>query len=241
MKVLYVLQGRNLFSYCTNIVGGHIAHIIGVVEALQRLGHEVVIASFDRVPYWDNSDIRYFQFKGQDIPIPKVRGVITHWQMKKQIVRAVQEENPEVVYIRWSGHISRDISKAFPNIPIVIECNTAAEMPFGLSHPRLHRKWLAHRVDKINTKSATLISAVSRETKDFLLEHHPELDPLRVIVNPNGVDVNRFFYTESDVRARYQIPQDAIVIGYAGNFLTFHRIDLLIKAFQQLDLAGVYL
>ena len=241
MKALYVLQDNNFFSHRTNIVGGHIAHIIGVVEALQRLGHEVVIASFDRVPYWDNSDIRYFQFKVTDIPIPKVRRVITHWRMKKQLIRAVLEEKPELIYIRWSGHISRDISKAFPNLPIVMECNTAKEMPLGLSHPSLHRKWLAHRVDKINTKSATLISAVSIETKDFLLEHHPELDPLRVIVNPNGVDVNRFCYTESGVRDLYNIPHDAIVIAYAGNFLTFHRIDLLIKAFQQLDLAGVYL
>ena len=240
MKVLYVLEEKNFFSH-SNIVGGHFAHIIGVIEALQRLGHEVVIASFDHVPYWDNSDIRYFQFRVLDIHIPKVRGVITRWQQKKQIIRAVREEKPELIYIRWSGSISGNIRKTFPNLPIVLECNTAAEMYLEMRHFSILRKWLVRSVDKINTKSATLISAVSRETRDFLLEHHPELDPLRVIVNPNGVDVNRFCYIESDVRACYQIPQDAIVIGYAGNFFTWHRIDLLISAFQRLDLAGVYL
>jgi len=159
MKVLYVLEDKNFFP--RNMVGGQIAHITGVIEALQRLGHEVVIASFDQVPYWDNKDIRYFQFEVPDIPIPKVRGVITYWQLKKQIIRAVREEKSELIYIRWSGFISGNIRKAFPNIPIVLECNTAAEMYLEMGHLDLSiwRKWLIRYIDKINTESATLISA----------------------------------------------------------------------------------
>lgn len=49
-KVLYLLKSQGFFSGPNRVVGGHIAHIIGVVEAFQRLNYEVIILSFDTVP-----------------------------------------------------------------------------------------------------------------------------------------------------------------------------------------------
>jgi glycosyltransferase involved in cell wall biosynthesis len=108
--------------------------------------------------------------------------------------------------------------------------------------PAVVWKHLAYKMDKIYLNSATIISAVSEEVKEFLMERHPSLDSHRVIVNPNGVDTSRFRYIDSnDVRNNYGIPMEAIVIGYAGNFCPWHRLDLLIRAFQDMEIEGVYL
>lgn len=242
MKVLYILQDHSPFAGRGNVIGGHIAHIIGVVEAFQRLGHKVVIGSFDRVPYWDNNDVRYCLFETNEIPIPRFGGLMRQWQLTNQIIGAIREEQPDLVYVRWTANLFFDrVRRALPYLPIVIECNTASEMYLWGSRPGVTERWLAHRADRDYVRSATLISAVSAETRDFLLSHHPTLDPHRVIDNANGVDAARFRQIESGLRAGYSIPQRAVVIGYAGNFCTWHRIDLLIRAFQGLDLDDVYL
>jgi len=242
MKTLYILQDHNPFSGRGNVIGGHIAHIIGVVEAFQRLGHKIVIGSFDRVPYWDNNDVRYRPFKTRDFRIPKIRGLMRQWLVGNQIIEAIRENNPDFLYVRWAANLFFDrVRGTFPDLPIVMECNTASEMYLGKSRPGVLGKWLARRADRCHVRSATLISAVSAEIKEFLLTRQPSLDPRRVIINPNGADTDRFRYVESDIRDRYGIPRHAVVIGYAGNFCTWHRIDLLIRAFQGLDLANIYL
>lgn len=241
-KVLYILQDHNPFSGRANVIGGHIAHIIGVVEAFQRLGHRVTIASFDSVPYWDNQDVRYWQFKTLEIPVPKFGVMLRQWQLTNQIILAIQEEKPDFLYVRWSANLFFGrVRKTFAGLPIVMECNTASEMHLGIKRASTLQKWVAHKIDQTYVQSATLISAVSAETRDFLLSHHPSLDPHRVITNPNGVDIRRFRNIQSDIRDHYDIPQHAVVIGYAGNFCVWHRIDLLIRAFQELDLDDVYL
>ena len=71
-KVFYLLQDYGFFSCPRNTVGGYVAHIIGVVEAFNRLGSEVVIGAYDPVPHLDNHKVRYHLFKGNTFPLPKV-------------------------------------------------------------------------------------------------------------------------------------------------------------------------
>lgn len=242
MKILYILQDHNPFFGRGNVIGGHIAHIIGVIEAFQRLGHKIVIGSFDRVPYWNNNDVHYRLFKTSEMPVPKLRGLMRQWQLTNQIIEAIRETQPDFVYVRWTANLFfHRVNRIFADLPIVMECNTASEMYLGKSRPGVLGKWLARIADQGHARSATLISAVSAETKEFLLAHQPSLDPRRVIINPNGVDTNRFNYAESDIRDHHGIPRHSVVIGYAGNFCTWHRVDLLIHAFQGLELENIYL
>lgn len=242
MKVLYFLQDKDFFSRRSNVVGGHIAHIIGVIEAFQRLGHEVIIASYDEVPYWHNSKVRYHLFDISEFPIPKVRSPIRFYQLTNQIIDLIEKEKPDILYVRWATNLFFGrVARVFPTLPIVVECNTPSEMFLGERYVPLWRRWIAHIADKQYVNSAMLISAVSKEVRSFLLEHHPRLEKERVIVNPNGVDVEKFQPLQTNVRYRYGIPEQAIVIGYSGNFCPWHRIDLLIHAVQRLDREYVYL
>ena len=126
-------------------------------------------------------------------------------------------------------------------MPIVMECNTPLSMDLGVGQISALDWWLRQKVDKGYVRSSTLISAVSSEVKHFLLSGHPTLDPGKIVVNPNGVDATVFRPLETDLRRDYGIPEGAVTIGYAGNFRRWHRVDLLIRAFQWLDRNDVYL
>ena len=241
-KILYLLQDYGFFSCPRNTVGGYVTHIIGVVEAFHRLGSEVVIGAYDPVPHLDNHKVRYHLFKGNTFPLPKVRELMRQWHLTDQIIQAVSEESPDFLYVRWTPSLFfKRVRAAHPNLPIVLECNTPLTMHADISRPHLLQRWLARTVDQSYVDSATLISVVSAETREFLLGQHGSLDPQRVVVNPNGVNVDRFRYVESDVRKRFQMPQDAVVLGWAGNFQYWHKVDLLIEAFQALDSDTVFL
>lgn len=241
-KILYLLQDYGFFSCRRNTVGGYIAHVIGVVEAFQKLGYAVVIGAYDPVPYLDNQGVRYRLFTANKFPVAKIRKLLRQWQLANQILQAVAKELPDFLYVRWTPSLFfKRVRSAYPDLPFVIECNSPLRMHPGESRPHLAERWLARTIDKCYVDSATLISVVSAETKEFLLSHHRSLDPKRVVVNPNGVNTERFRYVESDVRERYHIPQDAIVLGWAGSFQYWHRVDNLILAFQALDLDNVYL
>lgn len=241
-KIFYLLQDYNFFSDRSNVVGGHIAHIIGVVEAFQEFDYDVVIGTYDRIPHWSDNQVRYWLFEASKFPVPKVQELIRQWLLTDQILQAVAEEAPDFLYVRWTTNLFfKRLRSIYPNLPIVVECNTTLGMHPGISRPGLLQRWLAGRIDAGYINSATLISAVSAETRDLLLRQHPLLEPQRVVVNPNGVDAGRFRYMESTVKQRYQIPQGKVVMGWAGNFRSWHRVDLLVRAFQGLDSDDLYL
>ncbi len=239
-RVLYLLQSQGFFSGPYRMVGGHIAHIIGVVEAFQRLNHEVTILSFDRVPFWDHNAVGYRHFKPTRFPMG--RETVQQWQMTNEIITAVKDIAPSLVYGRWEFNLffSR-VRRAHLSVPIVIECNTPLSMDLGAGQISPLNWWLRRKVDEGYVRSSTLISAVSSEVKHFLTSRHPSLEPGKVIVNPNGVDATFFRPLETHVRGEYGIPHNALTIGYAGNFRRWHRVDLLIRAFQSLDRDDVYL
>ncbi len=239
-RVLYVLQSQGFFSGPNRMVGGHIAHIIGVVEAFQRLNYEVIILSFDTVPFWDHNAAGYRSFKPTRFPIG--RQTVQQWQITNDIITAVKDTAPSLVYGRWEFNLffSR-VRRVQRSVPIVMECNTPLSMNLGVGQISPLDWWLRRKVDEGYAESSTLISAVSFEVKNFLMSGHPTLDPGKIIVNPNGVDATFFRPLETEVRGDYGIPADALTIGYAGNFRRWHRVDLLIRAFQQLARDDVYL
>lgn len=242
MKVLYVVQNRAPFSGSQGI-GGRTAHIIGVVEALQRLGHEVVFQAFEPLPYISPSAVRFRPLIPRGGPVPRVRGILQQWSTVSQVIRAVAEERPGMLYIRWARNVFVErIRRAYPDLPIVLECNSTARMNLGgAARPGVLRRWVDHWSDRANARIATVVSAVSEETRDFLLRDHPYLDLRRVIVNPNGVDTDRFRPLASQVREEYGIPGEAVLVGYAGYFVPWHRVDLMIEAFHRLGRDDMYL
>jgi len=95
----------------------------------------------------------------------------------------------------------------------------------GLSWPRL-----ARRVENWIFRKADVVCAVSGVLRGLLLE--AGVEPSRVIVTPNGVDLERYEHPEpAAARAELGIPpSDGLVLGFVGYYRDWHRLDLAMEA-----------
>lgn len=80
-------------------------------------------------------------------------------------------------------------------------------------------------IEKISTKLPTHIIAVSKNTK-FLLVDKLKLNPKKITVIPNGVNIEKF--------DKYKIEKKSNNILYVGRLTPNKRVDLLIKAISKL-------
>ena len=159
------------------MVGGHIAHIIGVIEAFQRLGHEVVVGALSRIPYWENDRQEYRLFRTREFPLKPARGIVRQFQVTRQINRIITREKPAMLYVRWAPNVFFGmIRRQHPGIPIVVEANSTLQMPLYMRSVGMTERLLFRMTDRAYLKSATLISAVSNEVKEFIIDHHPDFD-----------------------------------------------------------------
>lgn len=93
-------------------------------------------------------------------------------------------------------------------------------LPFGNS---------VTRIEDANLAGATVVAVVSRPLADELAARG--VDPAKVVVAPNGVDLDRF---RPDAPAT-PLPGDGPVIGFSGSFGRWHGAEVLARAFVRLS------
>lgn len=79
------------------------------------------------------------------------------------------------------------------------------------------------------------IGCMSKANVDYILEHNPELDPYRVKICPNCIEVHNMSILENDrycMRKKYGIPQDKIIYLYGGNLGKPQGIDFMIECLK---------
>jgi glycosyltransferase involved in cell wall biosynthesis len=92
---------------------------------------------------------------------------------------------------------------------------------------------LSERIELLNLLAADLIVVVSQPIKDELTRRGIEAD--KILVNPNGVDPNRYSpnVDGSGVRHQYDLNGNTI-IGFIGTFGKWHGAEVLAEAFGRL-------
>lgn len=89
------------------------------------------------------------------------------------------------------------------------------------------------RCEEAALATATRIFVVSEIGKQLLVDRG--IDPMRIVVNPNGVDASRFDVGGgAAVRARLEIRPNEPLIGFVGSFGPWHGASVLARAFLEL-------
>lgn len=88
------------------------------------------------------------------------------------------------------------------------------------------------------------IGCMSQANVDYILKHNPEIDPARVEVCPNSIDVIDKSVDEKtriEIRMKYGIPLDKRIFVYGGNLGKPQGIPFLIKCLEKAkDIAGAF-
>ena len=214
--------------------GGSVGHIAGVINNLKRLGYEPAFFSADEVVTVDSSVCKITLDK--DLPYRNVNGVaayvgnLTDYPVIKDYA---DKTNPAFIYQRSGLELYAGAKLALENkLPLILEYNG--------SEIWCQKNWgsgsikdldLAERIEKLTFEVADLIVCVSTPLKEQLVEQGIDAD--KIIVNPNGVEPE-VYYPEidgSEIRDKYGINKNDVVVGFIGTFGAWHGAELLAQAY----------
>ena len=218
--ILYILPIPDFFSQA-NGVGGHVAHAYGIVNGFAKLGYELDIIAEETHPTIENDKARLH-----------IRSIGKSSFLKRQVwglelirltKRIVQKKRPLFCYVRYSVGFTPLLpllKRALGDIPLVLEVNS-----FGTQHYRFLRG-----IDFVALKSADVIIGVSETVRNLMLRKVSSGLSSKILVIPNGVDVDRFkkaeSYTETESLGQ------KIRLGYAGILKPDYGLDELFNAYS---------
>ena len=213
--------------------GGAASHIKGVVEGLESLGVEVKIISNDQIAGLNDSDERF-----QIIP-PQAGGgsralfdIHNNLVFTRGAVPLIERARPDFIYQRyarfsWAGVVAANRIKR----PLLLEYN-GSEVWVGKHWDRVGNLDLLERYERLNLDAAARIFVVSDVERRNLEARGVRGE--KIVVNPNGVDVERFRpgVGGDEVRRELQIQDDEVVAGFVGTFGPWHGVEKLAEAIQ---------
>jgi glycosyltransferase involved in cell wall biosynthesis len=215
--------------------GGAASHIKGVVEGLETLGVEVKIISNDQIAGLNVSEDRF-----QVIP-PQPGGgsralfdIHNNRVFTRAAVPLIERADPDFIYQRyarfsWAGVVAANRTKR----PLLLEYN-GSEVWVGKHWDRVGSLDLLERYERLNLDAAARIFVVSEVERRNLEARGVRGD--KIVVNPNGVDVERFRpgVGGAQVRSELQIGSDEVVAGFVGTFGPWHGVEKLAEAIKEI-------
>jgi len=208
-----------LFINSINMFGGGEIWMLRTLRALQERGHRVWLccrpeAEVGQCAIAQGIPVALINFSGDFDPVTIF-----------QLARFMKRERIEVVLTNMDKELRLGgIAAKIAGMPAVIPRR-------GIDYP-LKNRWryrLAYNV------LATRIIANSQATKHALLRDAPWLNPERIEVIYNGIDVRPFSQSNAmQWRSKWNLKTDEPILGFVGQFDERKGIRVLLAAFQRI-------
>jgi len=212
--------------------GGSVGHIAGVVNELGHFAAPPILVSTDDIatvrPSIEQHLVApsdaFWNFK--ELPT-----FVLNDTLETAATRALHGRRPAFIYQRYSLNNFTGVRLARRlGVPLIIEYN-GSEIWMSRHWGRpLTNERLSDRIERLNLRAADLVVVVSRAMKDEIAARG--IDVSRVLVNPNGVDPDRYSPSidGSAVRAKYGL-DGRTVVGFIGTFGPWHGAEVLADAY----------
>lgn len=248
--ILYVLPYPFYFTGINNVMGGHVSHIRGVVEALLSQGYRVKLISDMEVPGLKGKNLGYhppmFLWLRGLLKKTRAYGIRGAGRLQCYLFciglflttfRKVHSSKISFIYVRHNlnGFIPALVAR-LTKVPLVLEVNTPISMGIynqaSIDFKRNKFFGLSWK-EKYQYKISRLIIAITPLVKDWIVEIDNNLKH-KIVVSPNGVDTTKFSYTEKGkvIRSKLGINANEVVIGMAGVFVWYNAVEELIDTFS---------
>ncbi len=97
--------------------------------------------------------------------------------------------------------------------------------------------WFFRRKEKQLYRNSDVIGCMSQANIDYVRSRNPEVDPNKVVLCPNSMDMTEFHPLcagdREALRAKHGIPRDAIVFLYGGNLGKPQGVDFLLDCLRR--------
>ncbi len=215
--------------------GGSLGHIAGVLNNLERFGAKPVFVTSDRIPTVQPDIETHVVVPGSDFcGFEEIPAIHFSAQLVREAERALGGRRVSFVYQRYGLYNLAGLELALRcGVPFVLEYN-GSEVWIGRHWGRgLRHERLAAHIEMALLRAADLVVVVSRPIHDELLRRG--VQPERILVNPNGVDPERYSPTVdgSAVRRRHGL-EGRRVLGFIGSFGRWHGTEVLADAYGRL-------
>jgi glycosyltransferase involved in cell wall biosynthesis len=221
-------------------VGGSVAHVAGVANALARAGLSVRLLSSTDQPLVDPPVRKLAVPPAQLISFPFELNAHRYQSLFLKAARAeAARETPDFIYQRYAlNDMSGVLLRQELDVPLVLEFNGSevwAQRHWG---ERLRFEALAERLERVSLRHAELVVVVSQA----LVEQAVSLGAARerVLFYPNAIDPLVFDPARFDIAGRRRarvdlgVPADATLLTFVGTFGLWHGTDVLAAAIRRL-------
>lgn len=241
---------RILYHHRTQGRGAEAVHIASIVHALEAMGHSVTVLSppgVDPMNPHDSAPVDKTRVKTQGVQslwkmlsrrLPNFLFELTEvaynipawWRLRKLLRR----ERFDLIYERYAFYLLAGAWLARRHgIPFVLEANEVS----GIAHrarPQSYPRLCAAFERRLFAR-CTGILAVSSHLKGRIL--HQGVPDARVRVVPNAFDAGKLSARarQPELRERYRL-DGRVVVGFAGWFDRWDRLDILIDVAAELKL-----
>lgn len=232
MKILFV---RTDF-YGPLKTGGSFSHISGFLDGLQELGHEVALTASAETFEPNRYTFHHIPYPKLFNNFPEIPSIAYNRTLKNALPPIIQAEKPTFIYQRHSEfiHATTTIARK-AGLRLILEANNS-EWWWKRNWAKLFFDKLLRRSEEVQFQAADAIMVVSDVLKNDLVRLF-ELDPSKIHVNPNGVDIERFTNTidapkffqtlRPELQSRWR---GKILCGFVGTFGEWHGVEVLARS-----------
>ena len=209
--------------------GGMATHVSGFASAAAALGHRLKFVVSGAQSIDDDTLV---------IPPSTIFGatkaLFELWNnlvftVKSLLLTSVPANEIDFIYQRYSRfNWTGVLLAAVTGLPLALEFN-GSEVWISRQWDPIGLPWLLKRTERLNLRAADLIFVVSEVERRNLIDGG--VSPTKVVVNPNGVDPDRFRPDcgGREIRSALGI-KDQIAVGFIGTFGPWHGAPVLAES-----------
>ncbi len=236
-----------LYHHRTQGRGAEGVHIASIVHALEALGHRVTVVSppgidplgdAGNAPV-DKSEVEtsginsLWKLVSRRLPnfLFEIAEILYNLHALRALERALSRDRYDLIYERYAFYgVAGAIEARRHGIPLVLEANEVSGIPNRAR--RQSMPWLCVRFERFLFDRCAAIHTVSSYLRQRILAQGVAAEKVRV--TPNAIDPDRFTGATRDAELESRLGLTGrIVIGFAGWFDHWDRLDLLVEVFAK--------
>jgi glycosyltransferase involved in cell wall biosynthesis len=212
-------------------IGGAASHINGFINAASQRGARIRLISNDRIAGLDQTRAALKIIEPEPVGATRAAfDLFNNLLFTRRAVREIEKAPPTFIYQRYSRFSWAGVEAALrTGRPLFLEYN-GSEVWVGKHWDRSGMLGLLARFERLNLRAATRVFVVSEADRRNLLRAGVAAE--RIVVNPNGVDVEKFRPGAGGARVREElgVADDCVLAGFIGTFGPWHGALTLAQA-----------